>query len=147
MTNFSLYLLAAGAGLAIVVQQALNAKVRVELDSALWAAVVSYVGGTVAVVAALLIAREPLVSGAAIARTPWYAWAGGFFGAVFICLSILLLPRLGAATVIALVVVGQMLGSLAFDHFGVLGLPVQEATPMRLAGAALLIAGVVLIRF
>jgi transporter family-2 protein len=43
-------------------------------------------------------------------------------------------------------VVGQMLGSLPFDHFGLLGLPQQPANAMRLGGAALLVIGVVLIR-
>jgi len=40
-----------------------------------------------------------------------------------------------------------MLGSLAFDHFGLLGLPQHSAGPIRLAGAILLILGVILIRF
>ena len=57
-----------------------------------------------------------------------------------------MVPRLGAATVLALIVVGQMLGSLAFDHFGLLGLPQHPASPIRLAGAALLIFGAVLVR-
>jgi bacterial/archaeal transporter family-2 protein len=39
-----------------------------------------------------------------------------------------------------------MLCSLAFDHFGLLGIPVQPASLVRLAGAAFLILGVVLIR-
>ncbi|MGH9647341.1 MAG: DMT family transporter, partial [Bryobacteraceae bacterium] len=58
-----------------------------------------------------------------------------------------LLPRLGAATVIALIVAGQMIGSLAFDHFGLLGVPVHPANMVRLTGAALLVAGAILIRF
>jgi len=41
---------------------------------------------------------------------------------------------------------GQMLASLAFDHFGLLGVPVQPAGLVRMAGAACLILGVVLIR-
>ena len=44
------------------------------------------------------------------------------FGAIFIGTAILTVPRLGAATVLALILVGQMLGSLAFDQFGLLGL-------------------------
>jgi transporter family-2 protein len=56
------------------------------------------------------------------------------------------LPRLGAATVLALIVVGQMLGALAFDHFGLLGLPQHPASLARLAGAAFLLFGVVLVR-
>jgi transporter family-2 protein len=57
-----------------------------------------------------------------------------------------MIPRLGAATVLALIVVGQMLGSLTLDHFGILGIPQHPVNPTRLAGAGLLIAGVVLIR-
>jgi bacterial/archaeal transporter family-2 protein len=73
-------------------------------------------------------------------------WSGGFFGAVFIITAILTVPRLGAATVLALVVVGQMFGSMAFDQFGLLGLPQQPATLIRLLGAGLLIVGVVMVR-
>jgi transporter family-2 protein len=48
--------------------------------------------------------------------------------------------------VLALIVVGQMLGSLSFDHFGLLGVPHHPATVIRLVGAALLIAGAAVIR-
>jgi transporter family-2 protein len=41
---------------------------------------------------------------------------------------------------------GQLLCSLAVDHFGVLGVPVHPASLIRLAGAAFLVMGVVLIR-
>jgi transporter family-2 protein len=39
-----------------------------------------------------------------------------------------------------------MICSLLVDHFGLLGVPQHAASPMRLAGAALLVLGVVLIR-
>lgn len=71
---------------------------------------------------------------------------GGLFGTIFIALAILLIPQLGAATFIALLVAGQMFCSLAFDHFGLLGIPVQPASLVRLAGAGFLILGVILTR-
>ena len=49
-------------------------------------------------------------------------------------------------TALALLVTGQMLASLVFDHFGLFGVPQHAADPWRLAGAALLVLGVVLIR-
>jgi hypothetical protein len=49
-----------------------------------------------------------------------------------------LLPRLGAATVIALIVTGQMIGSHAFDHFGLLRVPEHPANLIRLTEAVLL---------
>jgi transporter family-2 protein len=39
-----------------------------------------------------------------------------------------------------------MLGALAFDHFALLGVPENPISPARLIGAALLVAGVILIR-
>ena len=46
----------------------------------------------------------------------------------------------------ALVIAGQVLAAVTFDHFGALGLTPHPISAARLAGAALLIAGVVLIR-
>jgi len=77
---------------------------------------------------------------------PWYAWSGGVFGAAFILLAILLLPSLGAATLFALVIAGQVLAAVTLDHFGAFGLTPHPIGAARLAGAVLLIAGVVLIR-
>jgi transporter family-2 protein len=81
-----------------------------------------------------------------MSRTALPVWSGGLFGAIFIITVILTVPRFGAATVLALVVVGQMIGALAFDQFGLLGLPQQSVTLVRLTGAGLLIAGVVMVR-
>jgi hypothetical protein len=66
--------------------------------------------------------------------------------AIFIGLGIFLVPQLGAATFFALLIAGQMLGSIAFDHFGLLGVPVHPISAVRVAGAALLVGGVILIR-
>ena len=85
-------------------------------------------------------------SGAAIARTSWLTWTGGLFGAVYVVAAILLLPRLGAATSLALFVTGQMVMSVAMDHFGILGVPQHALDLPRLIGCALLVGGVVLIR-
>ena len=141
-----LYLLAAGAGVSFVFQQAVNANLRAEIGSVWWAGFISYLGGTLAMFAMVVALREPWLTASALTRTSWMSWTGGIFGAVYIAISILLLPRLGAALVVALIVLGQMLGALAFDHFALLGVPENPISPARLADAALLVAGVVLIQ-
>jgi bacterial/archaeal transporter family-2 protein len=140
------YLLVIGAGVSVALQQVLNADLRTGLGSPLWAALVSYVGGTLVFLTILVAAGVPRPGGAALARTPWVSWTGGLFGAVFIGISAIMLPRLGAATTLALIVAGQMLGSLVFDQVGLLSLAQQTVTPVRLLGAVCLTAGVVLIR-
>jgi transporter family-2 protein len=141
------YFIAFAAGVSFVFQQAVNANLRLEIGSAWWAGFVSYLGGTIVMLVAALALREPFPNLAVAARAHGLSWTGGLFGAIYIAISILLLPRLGAATVIALIVAGQMIGSLAFDHFGLFGLPVHHITAPRVAGALLLLAGAVLVRY
>jgi bacterial/archaeal transporter family-2 protein len=139
-------MLAVAAGLSLVVQQALNANLRAALSSAAWSGFMSYFLGVICMVALAFVLQDPLPSVATASRVPWFAWTGGMFGAIFIGLAIFLVPQLGAATFFALLIAGQMLGSMVFDHFGVLGVPVHPISVIRIAGALLLFAGVVLIR-
>jgi bacterial/archaeal transporter family-2 protein len=139
-------LLAIAAGVSIVVQQVLNSNLRTALNSAAWSGFVSYLVGVVCMALLALALRDPLPAASVAVRIPWWAWSGGLFGAIFIGLAILLVPQLGAATFIALLVTGQMLASVAFDHFGWLGLAQRPIDAPRLIGVALLIGGVVLIR-
>jgi transporter family-2 protein len=124
----------------------LNADLRISLGSASWAAFISYLVGSLTMAVVLLAMREPWLSTAALAKSSVWSWTGGVFGTIYIVVSILLLPHLGAATVVALLVTGQMLGSLVFDHYGLFGLAPHSFDLFRLTGAALLIVAVVLIR-
>jgi transporter family-2 protein len=143
---FFLYALALGAGISVAVQQVLNGALRTSLSSPAWAAFVSYLVGLMTMIVVLLALGERLPSWQAVANTPWWTWSGGVLGGVFILLMILLLPSLGAATLIALVVAGQMTAAITLDHFGAFGLAAHPVSLSRLAGAALLIAGVIMIK-
>jgi len=141
-----LYLGGLVAGVSFVIQQAVNARLRSELGSPWWAGFASYLGGTIVMAVVILLVRDPWPPLAAVVRTPWWAWAGGLFGVVYIVAAILLLPRLGAAAVVALIVVGQMGASVAVDALGAFGLQRHPIDAPRLLGAVLLVVGVVLIR-
>jgi bacterial/archaeal transporter family-2 protein len=138
--------LAFGAGVSVVVQQVLNANLRTELNSAVWSGFVSYALGLLCMATLAMLFREPMPAAAVVARIPWWAWSGGLFGAVFIAISILVAQQLGAAALIALLVAGQMIGAIALDHFGWLGLAQRPLDLPRMIGVGLLIGGVVLIR-
>ena len=139
-------LLAFAAGLSFVFQQAVNANLRFEIGSAWWAGFVSYLGGTIAMFAIAILLREPLPSIQLIHRSHGISWAGGFFGAIYIAISILSLPKLGATTVIAFIVAGQLIGSILFDHLGLLGVPIHQLNTARLVGAGMLVLGAILVR-
>jgi transporter family-2 protein len=144
--HFFLYLLALGSGFSVTTQQVLNSNLRAALGSPAWAGLVSYAGGLMTMIIAVIALRERVPSWKTVVNVPWYAWSGGAFGGAFILLAILLLPSLGAATLFALVIAGQVLAAITLDHFGAFGLTPHPIGVARLAGAVLLIAAVVLIR-
>ncbi len=56
-------------------------------------------------------------------------------------------PKVGIALFVAGVTLGQLGGSLAFDHAGAFGLDVHRATFGRMAGLAVVLGGVLIVRF
>ena len=133
-------------GVALPVQSGLNAQLRIGVGHPMLAAFISFAVGTVALLGLNLIMRVPLPSSDAVGRMPWTYWIGGLLGAAYIYLAVILAPRLGAATLVAAIVAGQMVASLVLDHFGLVGYPQQPVTPVRFLGALLIIGGVVLIQ-
>lgn len=134
------------SGAALVFQAAINADLRAALNSASWAALVSYTGGALAMVVFVIASRSSWPVAADLAKTSWLSWTGGLFGAIYVVAAILLLPRLGATTLLALFVAGQMVMSVMLDHYGILGVPQHAVDLPRLIGCGLLVVGVVLIR-
>jgi len=146
LSNLFFLILAGLAGVSVVIQQALNSNLRASLNSAAWSGFASYLLGLAFMAALAVVLRDPAPSAAMAARVPWWVWSGGLFGAIFIGLGIFLVPHLGAATFIAMLITGQMLASVMFDHFGWLGLAQRPIDASRIIGVALLIGGVALIR-
>ena len=136
--------LAAGAGIAF--QAVINSRLRIVLNSALWAALVQVLIGLIMLTVIVGIVRDPVPGGGAISRAPWWVWTGGLFGSFFVLTAIVATVPLGAAMTLALVVVGQAIAGLVIDHYGWFGLEVQRMSPVRLLGALLLVVGVVLMR-
>jgi transporter family-2 protein len=142
----ALILVAILVGVVLPVQSGVNAQLRIGVGHPLLAAFISFAVGTIALLGLNLALRVPLPAGEAVTRLPWWHWIGGLLGACYIYLAILLAPRVGAATLVASIVAGQMATSLLLDHFGWVGYPQQPLTPTRAVGALLVIGGVLLIQ-
>jgi bacterial/archaeal transporter family-2 protein len=145
MTNLYM-LVAVVVGSLTVVQVLVNTQLRIATMSVLWAAFFQFFVGASLLALLALPLREPFPL-ANLPRSPWWIWSGGLIGAVYIVLSIFLLPRIGAALLFASIIVGQLAGSILIDHYGWLGAPVQRLSLARVAGAALLVVGAALIRW
>jgi bacterial/archaeal transporter family-2 protein len=133
-------------GLTVPVQAGVNAQLGRFLANPIFAGLVSFVVGTGTMLLLMVVGQAPWPAMEKFSGVPWWAWIGGFFGAIFVLGTLIVAPRLGAATTLGLIVAGQMISSLVFDHFGLIGFPHHTISPMRIVGVILLIIGVFLIR-
>jgi transporter family-2 protein len=132
-------------GAMLPTQAAINAQLRHFVGSPFRSALVSVVVSTLAM-AAIVVLNVGVERPVALAGAPWWIWIGGLLGIVVVVGSLMLAPRLGAATLFAGVIGGQLIASLVLDHFGLLGYAVSRATPTRLLGVGLLFVALYLIQ-
>jgi transporter family-2 protein len=142
-----LLVLAAFAGAVVPFQSAINSNLARGLGHPLWATLASLLVSVLVLLPVIMALRLPLPSLTFISKAPLWMWAGGAFGVCFVALAMVLLPKLGASGFVALALAGQVIASMVLDHFGLFGLVEKQLTVSRVFGAALLIAGVVLIQF
>ena len=142
-----LYLLFAfAAGSVLPFQAGMNAQLAHWIHSPIRAAFVSFFVGMIALLVLSVLVWRPLPSGARLGHAPWWVWIGGVLGAFYVAGSIVAAPKLGAATLIAVVVAGQSLASLLVDQYGWVGFDEHHASAGRIVGMALIVAGVALVR-
>ena len=103
--------------------------------------------GTVALAVVMLVAARDWPPLSRVESAPWWVGVGGLLGAVYVLGSVVAAPKLGAATLVAVILAGQAVASLLVDHFGWVGFEENPITPGRLAGVAFVAVGVALVRF
>lgn len=146
MQQLPFFLLALVAGLMLPIQAGLNSEMGRVLKSPVYASIVSFVTGLIALVLYAFLTRMPFGNLRQGLTLPWYYWIGGVLGAVYVYGLIVLTPRLGVALTFGLTVAAQMTFSLVMDHYGWLDVPVSPISWPRVLGVLLIIGGVVLIR-
>ncbi len=77
--------------------------------------------------------------------SPWWVWVGGFLGAYYVAAATFTVPKLGAAALVTLVILGQLLASILLDHFGVISDQIRPVTWQRGLGVAMLFGGAMLV--
>ena len=133
------------AGGMIALQAPTNAILARAGGSPVLAALISFAVGTVTLLLVWLASgNRPRVG--AFGGLPPYAWLGGAYGALYVAVAAYAAPRLGLAALITIGIAGQIAMALLLDHFGALGLPREPINLGRIAGVALVFAGVVLVR-
>jgi transporter family-2 protein len=145
-TRLVLFLLVALGGAGLTIQAAWNARLRTSTASPVLTAMIS-------VFVALMSLALLWISGVTyrgfiprFSSVPKWAWFGGIFAAYYVVVSLIGIPKLGAAAVFSLVIAGQTVAALLLDSTGAFGVAQISLSAPRVFGTALLLIGVILIQ-
>ncbi|MCE9645880.1 MAG: DMT family transporter [Chloroflexi bacterium] len=126
-------------GVAVGVQAPLSSMISQRLGM-LESVFIVHVGGALA-------ALIPLVyySGGKLGQwrtVPWYALCAGLFGLVVIFSMSYMIPRIGVATALIILLAGQLIIGTVLDHFGWLGAVQRPLDITRVFGLSVVLLGV-----
>lgn len=139
-----LWVVAVLAGTLGAVQTTVNGRLGQVMGSALAAAMVSFLVGTVGLALICLVTRQRVRRSGEF--KPWH-FTGGLLGAMFVLVNAVNAPLLGTSLAVSITLLGQILTGLLFDHGGWMGVARRPVTVSRVAGAVLVLLGVALVRF
>jgi transporter family-2 protein len=138
-------LLVLAAGGMISLQAPTNAMLARAGGSPVLAALISFAVGTL-VLLGVWLASGSRPRASSFAGLPPYAWLGGAYGALYVAVAAYAAPKIGLASLITIGIAGQIVMALLLDHVGALGLPRDPLSIGRIAGALLVVGGVILVR-
>lgn len=142
MSNMVLVFLLACGGLAVAVQPSINARLALKIGS-YESSMISFAVGTLALLAVVLLSGRGNLR--AVTTVSWWELTGGLLGAYFVTMTIIAVPRLGTAAVMAIIIAGQLTTGALLDQFGGFGLRQIPFTTLRGIGILLLILGASLV--
>lgn len=137
-------LLTAGVGGLVAIQAPINSQLGRKVGT-YQGALVSFAVGTVLLTLIVLVAAGGVGKIGEARHVSWYYLLGGVLGAAYVTCVLVTVRTLGAGGVTAATIAGQLTMAVVVDQLGILGIPKQPITALRVLGIALLAAGVYLI--
>ncbi len=139
------YIFVAIAGALNAVQSGSNAALARSLGRPWLVGVLVSLVTVAALVVGLIATGARMPEPGRLAAAPWWAWTGGVCGAVYVVSTLFFAEGMGAGLFTALTITAGIVASIAVDHFGLVGFQQHSASLLRIAGASLMIVGLVLV--
>jgi transporter family-2 protein len=130
-------------GLLVPVQTSVNTRLRGVVGSPFLASQISFSIGSLFLLILVLLVDGNLAGLTAVADEPFWIWAGGILGVIFLTGNIWLFPRLGGVQTVIMPIFDQVITGLLIDHFGLFEANITTLSLRRIIGAALVLLGVV----
>ena len=139
--NWIVFVLVFCAGIATAIQGGVNGNLGKKIGI-IEAAFVSFLVGTIFLGILLVFMRKGNLSAAL--EVPKWQLTGGLLGAIYILIMVVAVPKIGVASAVMTLIIGQITSSVIIDHFGLvpekhIPFNIYRATGVILMFAALLL--------
>jgi transporter family-2 protein len=146
MSTYWLLLIPAFAGgIALSVQAPINAAMSRQIGDGVAAGAISFAVGFLTLLAVVMLRGGPPPL-QAFKTVPWWMWTAGCLGGFYVWSALWSVQRIGAVSLVAALVCGQLLAAMAIDAAGAFGLPAIAISWQRIAAILLVGSGLVLSR-
>jgi transporter family-2 protein len=142
MSKLILLLIIFISGVLVALQPSVNARLAQKIGL-VESSTVSFLVGTIFLLLLAMLFGQG--SFRALPQATWWELTGGLMGAFFVSAVILVVPRLGTGSVMAVAIAGQLLTALLLDQFQLFGFRAIPITFTRISGAVLMLLGTWLI--
>lgn len=146
MSQWLLMAAALCTGAMVPLQLAFNGQLGGVTRNAFTASLIVFLTGALVLTLIVALTRPSLPSVGDLASAPKTIWLGGLIATVYIIAIVVLTPRLGVGLTTGLILVGQILTALVLDHLGAFGTAQHTLSLGRVAGLALMVAGIAAIK-
>lgn len=143
MTRLLILLFMFAAGGLSALQPSVNARLSQKVGILPSASVSFTVGAAALVLLVLLTGRGASYRGLAAAE--WWELTGGLLGALYVTATIVSVPRIGTAAMMAAVIAAQLTTGLLLDQYGAFGMRAIALDAKRVLGVGLLWLGATLV--
>jgi transporter family-2 protein len=126
------------SGVAVGLQSPLASMITQRLGM-LESIFIVHLGGTLLILIPLVILRGGNLGN--WRSLPWYALAAGSMGLIVVGGVSFMIPRVGVATAITLIIAGQLVISSVLDHYGLLGVHIRPMDIQRVFGLLIVFLG------
>ncbi|MBT7952048.1 MAG: DMT family transporter [Gammaproteobacteria bacterium] len=126
-------------GLAIGLQAPLASIIGQRLGM-LESVFIIHLGGLIAAAALLALAKGGNIG--QWQNVPWYALAAGALGVILISAQVFIIPSIGVAATITLIIAGQLIMATCIDHFGFFEIEARSFDWERISGLLIVLLGV-----
>lgn len=140
------------AGVALAIQNAVNAKLGQTFHSPLHASFISFFVSFILLFLFNLVCRVRILSIihqtlTRQTRREWWTWLGGLLGSSYVGLSSVLVPILGTGQVVILALFGQLVFSALIQQFGWFNSRTIKINRSQAIGTVIMFVGILMIKF